>query len=220
MNTSCRLKAIKAGAGAMMTGIALCLIAGASFAGTADIGRTVLASDDPHAHHHHVVPEVLRSVADYAVPDVKLVRDDGKTVLLDKELNDGRAVVLNFIYTTCTTVCPMTSQTIAQLQSKLGPALDRVHLMSISIDPEQDTPARLREYAKSFGAGPQWQHYTGTLAASIAAQRAFNVYRGDKMSHEPATLVRTAPGAPWVRIDGFATADLLLAELRDAAASR
>jgi protein SCO1/2 len=207
------------------TGVALCVIAGSAFAGAAGGGQAALAAPaaeagDPHAHHHHAMPEVLRSVVDYAVPDVKLVRDDGKTVLLDKELNDGRVVVLNFIYTTCTSVCPLTSQTFSQLQNKLGPARDRVHLMSISIDPEQDTPARLREYAAKFGAGPQWQHYTGSLAASIAAQGAFNVYRGDKMSHVPATLVRAAPGAPWVRMDGFATADQLLAELRDVAASR
>jgi protein SCO1 len=94
-----------------------------------------------------------------------------------------------------------------------------VHLVSISIDPEHDTPARLSQYAKQFGAGPDWNFYTGTHAASIAAQRAFNVYRGDKMNHGPVTLVRTAAGRPWVRLDGFATPDQLLAELRDTVAS-
>ena len=177
-------------------------------------------ASDPHAQHHMMAPESTRSTADYAVPEVKLVRADGTTVLLSEELNDGRPVMLNFIYTTCTTVCPLTSQTFSELQSKLGARRDSVHLMSISIDPEQDTPARLREYARKFGAGPEWQHYTGTLAASTAAQRAFNVYRGDKMSHTPATLFRAAPGRLWVRIDGFTTADQLLGELRDAVASR
>jgi protein SCO1/2 len=182
---------------------------------------TAFADDapDPHARHH-MVPETTRSTADYVVPDVKLVREDGKTVLLNQELNDGRPVVLNFIYTTCTSVCPLTSQTFSELQSKLGTRRDTVHLMSISIDPEQDTPARLREYARKFGAGPEWQHYTGTLAASTATQRAFNVYRGDKMSHAPATLLRAAPGKRWVRIDGLVTADELLGELRQAVASR
>jgi protein SCO1/2 len=168
---------------------------------------------DAHAHHHLSNNPVVRSTGDYAVPDVKLVRDDGATVELNRELEDGRPVVLNFIYTTCTSVCPLTSQTFAELQNKLGAARDRVHLVSISIDPEQDTPTRLRAYAQKFEAGPAWQHYTGTLASSIAAQRAFNVYRGSKMDHAPVTLVRPAPGARWVRIDGFATADQLLAEL-------
>lgn len=173
---------------------------------------------DPHAHHH-VLPETTRSTTDYVIPDVKLVRADGKTVLLSQELNDGRPIVMNFIYTTCTTVCPLTSQTFSELQSKLGARRDAVHLMSISVDPEQDTPARLEEYSRRFGAGPEWQFYTGTLAASLATQRAFNVYRGDKMNHTPVTLLRTAPGKPWVRLDGFATSDQMLRELHDEVAS-
>jgi protein SCO1/2 len=176
---------------------------------------------DPHAHHHHHMgPESARTSAAYTVPDVELVRDDGKTVRLRQELDDGRPVVLSFIYTSCTTVCPVISATLAQLQRKLGPARDQVHLVSISIDPEFDTPERLHAYAGKLGAGPEWQHYGGTLAASQAAQRAFNVYRGDKMNHVPTTLVRTAPGAEWVRFEGFATADQLLAELPVLSASR
>ncbi len=122
--------------------------------------------------------------------------------------------------TTCTSVCPLTSQTFADLQRKLGAQRDSVHLVSISIDPEQDTPARLRAYAEKFGAGPEWRHYTGTVAASIATQRAFNAYRGSKMDHAPVTFVRTAPGKSWVRIDGFATVEQLLGELRLAVAAK
>ena len=77
--------------------------------------------------------------------------------------------------------------------------------MSISVDPEEDIPTRLHEYAEKFHAGPEWQHYTGTVEASVAAQRAFNVWRGDKMSHTPVMLLRAAPGRPWVRIEGFVT---------------
>ena len=172
---------------------------------------------DTHAHHH-VAGSTVRSIADYAIPDVKLVRDDGSTIQLSRELDDGRPIALNFIYTTCTTVCPLTSQTFAELQAKLGAASGSVHLVSISIDPEQDTPRTLRAYAEKFGAGSEWRFYTGTVGASVAAQRAFNVYRGDKMSHTPVTLLRSAPGKPWVRIEGFATPDELLAELRKATA--
>jgi protein SCO1/2 len=170
---------------------------------------------DPHAVHHpeEALPAVTRSVVDYPVPAIRLVRDDGKHVVLVDELNDGRPVVLNFIYTTCTGICPLASQIFSQLQHQLGPERDRVHLVSISIDPEEDTPARLHEYAQRYSAGPGWQHYTGTIAASTTIQSAFDVYNGDKMGHAPVTLVRTAPGARWVRFDGFATADMLLKEL-------
>jgi protein SCO1/2 len=169
---------------------------------------------DPHAGRHPPpAATVIRSTANYSVPPIKLVRDDGKSVSLADELNDGRPVVLNFIYTTCSGICPLASHIFSQLQHKLGADRDGVHLVSISIDPEEDTPARLRDYASRYLAGPSWQHYTGTMAASIAAQRVFEVYRGDKMGHTPVTLIRVAPGAPWVRFDGFATADMLLQEL-------
>jgi protein SCO1/2 len=164
--------------------------------------------------HDPVLPQVanarVTSASQYPVPVVRLVRDDGKVVSLPQELNDGRPVVLNFIFTTCSSICPLMSQTFAQFDRELGAERERVHLMSISVDPEQDTPARLREYAHKFHAGPEWQHYTGTVEASLAAQRAFNVWRGDKMSHTPVTLLRAAPGQPWLRIEGFVTPAELL----------
>ena len=171
-----------------------------------------------HAHHHHhVMPETSRSTVNLQVPDVTVVRSDGRSVRLRDEIDDGRPVVVSFIYTSCTTICPVTSQVLSELQTKLGAKRDQVHLVSISIDPEQDTPARLREYAQKFGAGPEWQHYTGTRAATEAAQRAFAVYRGSKMDHAPVSLVRSRPGSTWVRLDGFATSDQLIAELRGSA---
>lgn len=175
---------------------------------------------DPHARHQHMTQGVSRSTASYVLPQVQLVRDDSTTVNLIDELNDGRPVVLNFIYTTCTGICPVASQVFAQFQTKLGDARDKVHMVSISIDPEQDTPARLMEYAKKYHPGPQWQHYTGTAAASLATQRAFDVYRGDKMSHNPVTLLRASPGKPWLRLDGFATADDLWVEYQGLVAAR
>lgn len=168
---------------------------------------------DPHAHHH-MMRDTRTSTADYPLPSVMLVRDDGRTVSLKNELDDGRPVVLTFIYTTCTSICPVISQTLSQLQGELGPDRDKVHMVSISIDPEQDTPSRLREYAARFAAGPEWQHYTGAIAASIATQRAFNVYHQDKMNHAPVVFLRAAPGNPWLRVDGFATADELLQAYR------
>ena len=146
----------------------------------------------------------------YVVPQLSLVRDDGKVVSLPKELDDGRMVVLNFIYTTCPGICPVMSHVFSQFQDRLGSGREKVHMVSISIDPEQDTPARLRAYATQFSAGRQWQHYTGTVEASVRAQKAFDAYRGDKMSHDPLTLMRAAPGKPWIRVDGFASADDLL----------
>lgn len=189
---------------------ALALAAGSAAASDAEL----MAQNPP------VRSQLLISTVQYTVPDIKLVRDDGKAVSLPDEINDGRPVLLNFIFTSCGSVCPLMSAIFAQFQQRLGDDSGKVHLMSISIDPEQDTPERLRAYAAQFEAGPGWQHYTGTLATSLAAQRAFDVYRGDKMSHAPVTLLRVAPGQPWRRIDGLVTPDQLMREYRTLLAAR
>jgi len=175
---------------------------------------------DPHAHHHPQTRSTTRSTTEVELPDVTLVRDDGATVPLRKEIDDGRPVVLNFVFTTCASICPVMSQIFAQLQDKLGPERSKVHMVSISIDPEQDTPPRLASYARQFHAGPQWRFYTGSVEASVATQRAFDAYRGDKMNHTPATFLRAAPGRSWVRIDGFASSEDLAREVRELVAAR
>ncbi len=173
-----------------------------------------------HDMSEHMAGAPVRSIRTYAVPAVNLVRDDGKLVSLADEMDDGRPVVLNFIFTTCTSICPLMSSVFSQFERRLGDDAAKVHLMSISIDPEQDTPARLLEYAHRFHAGREWQHYTGTLDASVAAQRAFDVYRGGKMSHSAVTLIRAAPGKPWLRIEGFVTPDDLVRDYREQLAQR
>jgi protein SCO1/2 len=183
-------------------------------------GGAATAADDASPAQAHVAGGPTRSLREYSIPDVQLVRDDGKAVSLHEEMDDGRPVVLNFIFTTCTDICPMSSSVLAQFERRLGAEADKVHLMSISIDPEQDTPARLVEYARKYHAGREWRHYTGTLAASVKAQQAFGVYRGGKMSHTAVTLMRAAPGQPWLRLEGFATPDDLLRGYRELVAAR
>jgi protein SCO1 len=154
-----------------------------------------------------------RTAVSYSVPDVALVRSDGAAVRLRHELDaDGRPVILNFVFTTCGTICPVLTQSFRQVQTRLGPEASRVRMVSISIDPEHDTPARLREYAAKVDAGSQWSFYTGSLEASLAVQKAFDVFRGDKMNHPAVTFLRAAPGRPWVRLEGFPKAEEVVAE--------
>jgi len=170
-------------------------------------------------HSHHGGPQTAgahasysRSTVEYRLPTVKLVRADGKRVDFPADIDDGRPVLVNFIYTTCTAICPVMTHIFSTFEKSLGADRARVRLVSVSIDPEQDTPKRLAEYAKQYDAGPGWTFYTGTLEASTAVQKAFAAYRGDKMNHTPLTLMRPAPGKAWVRIDGFASPDDLMRE--------
>lgn len=177
---------------------------------------TGMAPDDEHAHHHHheMPAGVQRSEASYAIPDVTLIDQDGHRVSVRDLLSTNKPILVNFIFTTCTAICPMMSATFAQVQQGLAGDSEKVLMVSFSIDPEQDTPTVLAAYAKRFDAGPQWLFLTGSLEDSIAAQKAFDAYRGDKMNHAPLTLLRASPDAEWVRYDGFASAPDLVQELR------
>ncbi len=175
--------------------------------------------DHHHHHHHHPVAApssatISRSEAKLATPKVVLKTQDGKAVSLPELIDDGRPVLLNFIYTTCTAICPPMTRIFAEVQDKLGAERARVRIVSVSIDPEEDTPKRLRDYARQFGAAEPWVFLTGSSAASETVQKAFNAYRPDKMGHTPVTFLRRAPGQPWVRLDGLAQAPQILAELR------
>jgi protein SCO1/2 len=81
-----------------------------------------------------------RSVESYTTPDVTLVNQDGRKVRLQEILTGNKPVMLDFIYGTCTTICPVLSAGFSNLQRKLGPAAQDVRLVSITIDPEHDSP--------------------------------------------------------------------------------
>jgi protein SCO1/2 len=133
-------------------------------------------------------------------------------------LSTGDAVMVNFIFTTCTTICPVMTKVFADTRGELGGDAKKVRMISISIDPENDTPVRLKAYAKKFGADAQWKFLTGRVEDIASVQRAFNAYSSDKMEHTPLTLFRPARSSSWVRMDGFATPDQLVAEYRGSAA--
>jgi protein SCO1/2 len=155
-----------------------------------------------------------RSTRPYAVPEVVLVDADARPVRLRELLATDDAVMMNFVFTTCNAICPIMVKVFADVPERLGAAARTTRLISISIDPDQDTPAQLKAYSRSFGADKRWTFLTGPLADIKRVQLAFDSYRGDKMNHEPLTLMRSAGGKLWVRIDGFASPDELVREFR------
>lgn len=96
-----------------------------------------------------------------ALPAFSLTDQHGNAITQD-DLR-GHVWIANFIFTRCPTVCPVATRTMQKLQARTD---SRVHLVSISVDPEYDTPARLAAYAKKFGADPaRWRFLTGDPAA-------------------------------------------------------
>ena len=149
-----------------------------------------------------------------AVPDVTLRGTDGRPVPLRVLLDGGRPLMLQFVFTTCPTICPLLTGTAARAREDLGKDKAKILAISITIDPEHDTPSVLREYAANFDTDPDWLFLTGRLEDIVAVQRAFGSYLGNKMNHPPYTFLRRSPRDPWVRIDGIVHADLLEAETR------
>lgn len=194
----------------------LVLTRGLAFVALGLIAAGAYASEgDPHAHHRAAKPtDTVRSLVEYDIPDIAMVDQSGRDVGMSELLDTEQPVVVNFIFTTCTAICPMMSSIFYRLQHELGDEAERVRMISVSIDPEEDTPDALAEYAERFHAGPQWTFLTGSLENSIAVQQAFSAYRGDKTNHAPLTLVRKSPGSEWVRLDGFASAGEILDECR------
>lgn len=169
---------------------------------------------DPHAHHRHMLENKAynRSEHDYRLPDLTVVDMNGERDSLLAAINVDHPVMLNFIFTTCTTICPVLSATFSQVQQELGDGREQVRMISITIDPEHDTPERLHAYAARFNAGPQWQFLTGDLDDIVSIQKAFNAYRGAKTNHVPLTFLRASSGASWVRLEGLASASDVIKE--------
>jgi protein SCO1/2 len=193
-----------------------------SGAGSAhDVGHPTMPAAHQHLahaeHQHAAMPDTApgayaRAVRSYTVPDVMLVDQDAKPVRLRELLAADEPVMMNFIFTTCTAICPVMTKIFSNVPQQLGTAAGKLRMISISIDPENDTPPQLKAYAGKFDAGPRWQFLTGSVENVATVQRAFGTYSSDKMRHEPLTLLRSAPGKPWVRIDGFASPEDLARE--------
>jgi protein SCO1/2 len=153
-----------------------------------------------------------------ALPDVPLVTMRRQATTLQRELDVDEPLWLNFVFTTCSTTCSMQTAVLAALQARLAREGRAARFLSLTIDPDNDTPEQLARFAARFGidgAGSTWRLCTGRFDDLLAPQRAFDVYRGSKAAHPPVLMLRTARRASWWRIAGFPLADDLHAVLRD-----
>lgn len=144
-----------------------------------------------------------RTIENYAMPDVVLVNQNGARVRFKELMQSNKPVIVDFIFGTCTTICPILSVSFANFQQKLGPDSPKVQLVSISIDPENDSPKVMKEYLKRYRAKPGWDFLTGSRADIDKVMYAFNAYIPNKMSHFPLTLIRSSKDGKWIRIFGL-----------------
>ncbi len=159
-----------------------------------------------------------RTTERYTVPDVTLVNQDGTKVSLRSLLQSGKPVLFDFIYTTCTTICPVLSASFTNFQKKMGADAGRTHLVSISIDPENDTPKRMKEYLKKFDAKRGWDFLTGSRADIDKVITAFDANATNKMEHLPIIIIWSPVNRTWTRVFGFLSTAELIEELKKATA--
>jgi cytochrome oxidase Cu insertion factor (SCO1/SenC/PrrC family) len=153
------------------------------------------------------------------LPDVPVVDQDGRAMRFRSELIKDRTVAVNFVFTTCTTVCPALTTTMRAIQRELGERVGQdVWLISVSVDPTVDRPERLRAFANGFGAGPGWTFLTGEPADIDRLLKAFGSAGGIN-AHATTMLIGNAHSGRWVRTSGLASASTNVKLIVDAARS-
>ena len=119
----------------------------------------------------------LPEIADIEMKDWVLQDQDGRTVRFLSDVVQDRIAVVNFMYSQCTTACPLTSAVFGKVQESLGARLDReVRLISITLDPVSDTPERLKGYSRRFNAGPGWIWLTGGSSTIRSLLQDMKIY--------------------------------------------
>ena len=171
---------------------------------------------DEHAAHRAALAAARyeRSVGRYAVPEVALRNQANEPVSLTTLLAGPGGVALDFIFTSCNTICPVMTATFSRMRTTLGTDAGDLRLVSISIDPDHDTPAVLKDFASRFGIGPEWPLLTGDAGQVVRVLKAFDAYTGSKSNHQPLVFLRAPGRGEWVRIAGFASAADLASEYR------
>src|SRR5215510_6141274 len=159
----------------------------------------------PAPHDHSQMTNTDASAAEKYFTDVELTDQDGKKVRFYSDVLKGKTVVVNAFFTTCTSVCPPMNRNMEKIQEALGDRVGRdVFLVSITVDPENDTPARMKEYAKKFHAGAGWTFLTGKKENLDWALYKLGQYVEKKDDHTTVFIIGNETTGLWKKAFGMA----------------
>lgn len=145
------------------------------------------------------------------IPDVELLDQNGRKIHFYSDLVKGHTVAINFIFTTCTTICPPLGATFARVQKELGDRMGRdVRLISITVDPATDTPERLKAWGAKFHAGDGWTFVTGDKPQVDELLRALGASSARREDHSPTVLIGNDTTGTWTRAYGLAQVSQLV----------
>lgn len=139
------------------------------------------------------------------IPDSQVLDQNGKSLSFYSDLIKDKTVAINFIFTTCTNICPPLTATFRRVQQELGKTGQKVNLISVSVDPSIDTPERLHEFAAKFNTGPGWTFVTGEKAEIDNLLKALGVAVAFKNDHTPLVLIGSDVTGVWTRAYGLSS---------------
>lgn len=153
-------------------------------------------------HHQHDQKPAEPVKTTMSIPDAEVLDQDGRKVHFYTDLVKGKTVAINFIFTTCTTICPPMGATFARVQKELQNR--DVHFISISVDPVTDTPERLKAWRAKFKAGPGWTLVTGDKQNIDELLQALAASTARREDHSPTTIIGNDALGQWTRAFGLA----------------
>jgi cytochrome oxidase Cu insertion factor (SCO1/SenC/PrrC family) len=137
--------------------------------------------------------------AQIAIPDLRVIDQDGNRLRFYTDLMKGKVVVLSFFFTSCVDVCPMQGMALAKLQRRLGERAGKdVFFVSVSKDPVTDTPHRLKDWASKYRVGPGWRLVTGEEAMFRKLIRDFTGESLGGSNHLPVLLIGNDRTGRWI----------------------
>ena len=151
------------------------------------------------------------------IPDVLVSDQNGNQLNFYRDLVKGKTVAINFIFTTCTTICPPLTATFRRVQQGLKTNALEAQLISISVDPTVDTPERLKDFAAKFKAGPGWTFVTGDKGEIDSLLQALGVAVVNKNDHTPMILIGNDEAKYWTRAYGLASPTTLVKTITEVA---
>jgi protein SCO1/2 len=162
---------------------------------------------------------VLRTDENYQreyFTDLPLLTQDGKEVHFYTDMLKGKVVLVSFIYTNCTDICPILMPNLVRIQELLGERSGRdVSLISISVDPVDDTPEELKKYGKKYGAKPGWTFLTGKKENIDWVVYKLGQYTEDFEDHTMLFLLGDVKNARWAKMRGDMSPETIAARLLD-----
>jgi cytochrome oxidase Cu insertion factor (SCO1/SenC/PrrC family) len=172
-------------------------------------------------HHEPVAVSHDVETSKINVPDLELLDQNGRKIHFYTDLVKGQTVVINFIFTTCTTICPPLGATFARVQKELGDKVGRdVRFISISVDPATDTPERLKAWGEKFHAGDGWTFVTGNKPQVDELLRALGASSARREDHSPTILIGNDAHGTWTRTYGLANTSKLVQIINEAMAGK